>query len=506
MVQLTEKQQDQLLEQRAGLWIEAAKLSFREFLRFVKVDQPGIGMVPLQMWDHVNEVVDALEKYRLIEIAKARQIGITTILSAYALWHAMFTPRGRVLVFSKGESDAWKFLEKSRGTYQMLPPALQVPLGGINNREHMSFANSGSIEAFPSTEDAGRGINPTLVLMDEADRHEYFEAAYNSVKPGLEDQQGQLVIFSTVNPYKLGGLFQDLYQNAPGNGFHKLFFGWRVRPNRTDEWYKAEELTYQDKALFEKEFPETEQEAFAPARALAAFDLDVLAGMKQDVKEPIEQPTLGNGVKANIYQSFQPGKRYAAATDTSHGTGHDFAVTAILDTTTGYVVADIYSAVINPQQLGVASVELLNMYDSPIWAIEDNDWGAVTILTAQELHYRKLYHYAEGKAGWHTFDTGGLTHPEGSRYVIWGDLIEAINRRALTIPNGEGLAQFFTVIRNPEKRGRIEAQQGAHDDYPMSLAIAWQLRSKARPAAGDRGRGDQPETFVRRARRGWSRW
>jgi hypothetical protein len=29
------------------------------------------------------------------------------------------------------------------------------------------------------------------------------------------------------------------------------------------------------------------------------------------------------------------------------------------------------------------------------------------------------------------------------------------------------------VIRNAEKGGRIEAQQGRHDDYPMALAIAW---------------------------------
>ena len=487
-------------------WIELAKRRFRHFLPFVKVDQPGIGMVPLQMWPHVVEVVDALENYRLIDIAKARQIGITTILSAYALWHAMFTPRGLVLVFSKGEIDAWKFLQKSRGTYEMLPEPLQVPLGGINNREYMSFAHGGTIEAFPSTEGAGRGVNPTLVLMDEADRHEYLEAAFNSVKPGLDDQQGQLVLFSTVNPYKLGGLFQEIYQNAPANGFHKMFFGWKVRPNRTDEWYKQEEMTYQDKALFEKEFPATEEEAFAPARALAAFDLDVLAKMKQDVKDPLEVLTLGNGVRANIFQEFQPGKRYSAATDTSHGTGHDYAVTAILDTTTGYVVADIYSSVLNPSELAVASVELLNRYDSPIWAIEDNDWGAVTIQVAQTLHYRRLYYYAEGKCGWHTFDTGGLAHPENSRYVIWGDLIEAVNRRALTIPNGQGLAQFFTVIRNPEKRGRIEAQQGAHDDYPMALAIAWQIRSQARPAAGDRGREGQPDGILRRVRQGWSRW
>ena len=91
----------------------------------------------------------------------------------------------------------------------------------------------------------------------------------------------------------------------------------------------------------------------------------------------------------------------------------------------------------------------------------------------------------------------------GSRYILWGDLIEAIHSRSITVPNMEGLSQFFTVIRNPEKRGRIEAQQGAHDDYPMAVGIAWQMRQFARPSASERGRRRDP---TQRRRRSWSRW
>ena len=207
--------------------------------------------------------------------------------------------------------------------------------------------------------------------------------------------------------------------------------------------------------------------------------------MKQDIIEPIEVRTLGNGVQANIFQEFQPGNRYAAATDTSHGTGQDYAVTLIYNTDTGYVVADIYSNVVNATELAVASVELLNSYGSPTWGIEDNEWGIMAIAMAVELRYKRLYYQENKEPGWHTHDS--MYHGKGSRYQVWGDIIEAINHRFFHIPNKEGLAQFFTVIRNPDKKGRIEAQQGAHDDYPMTLAIAFQLKEYARPAAGDRG-------------------
>jgi|TARA_Y100000310_G_scaffold290835_1_gene318321 hypothetical protein len=471
-----------------------AQRSFRYFLPFVKVSVPGVGMVPIEMWDYVEEVVADLETDRLIERVKARQVGFTTILSAYSLWHAMYVPNALALDFSKGERDAHEFLAKSRATWQHLPPELQIPLDVPDNREQMTFVNKGRIMALPSTEDAGRGLNPTLVIMDEADYHEYMDAAYNSVKPGLDDNGGQLIITSTVNPYKLGSLFQTLYQNAPGNGFTKKFYGWRARPGRTQEWYNERQREYQDQALFQKEFPETEEEAFAPAQAIAAFDLDMLTRKKQDVREPLRTITLGNGVRANIYQEFVPGKRYAAGTDTASGVGLDYAVTVILDVVTGYVVADIYSNVLNAHQLGVASVELCNRYSEPIWAIEDNMDGILTIHTAQELKYKRLFYREPDKPGWHTHDTAGASR--GSRYVMWGDLVEAVSSGFITVPNGEGLAQFFTVIRNPQKRGKIEAQQGAHDDYPTAVAIAWQMKGLARVAGKDRGkRGSRDDGF-----------
>lgn len=470
--------------------LELGRRTFKDFIRFVRIPESGRGMIPLEEWPHILQAIEVLSVEQLIVWAKCRQIGITTILAAYSIWHAMFTPRALVHVFSRNQQQSYKFLEKARDIYMSLPADLRVGLTTPDNREQMTFLNGSSITAFPSTEDAGRGDTPTLIIFDEADYHEYIEAGYAAARPGISNNKGQMIITSTVSAYKMGSFFQRLYQDAPGNGFTRLFFGWRVHPGRSDTWYDEERRTYQDQALFQKEFPATEEEAFAPARAIAAFDLDILAQMKKRCMEPIEVLTLLNGVRANVYQEFQPGVRYTAATDTSHGTGRDYAVTTILDTINGCTVADIVSNVVNGPQLAVASVELLNMYDSPIWGIEDNDWGITTINEAVRLKYKRLYKQDNGEPGWHTWDAQG--HPMGSRFQIWGDLIEAINHRRLIIFNELALAQFNTVIRNPEKNGRIEAQQGAHDDYPMALCIAYQLRNLARPAAGARGKRHEP--------------
>lgn len=489
---------------------ELGRRTFRDFIRFVSIPESGKGMVPMQEWPHILQAIEVLSTDQLIVWAKCRQIGITTILAAYAVWHAMFTPRALVVIFSRNQQQSYAFLQKARDIYLSLPDELKIGLTVPDNREQMTFVNGSEIQAFPSTVDAARGLTPTLVVMDEADYHEYIEAGYAAVRPGISNNHGQMVITSTVSAYKMSSFFQRLYQDSPGNGFKRLFFGWRVHPDRSDTWYEEERRTYQDLALFQKEFPATEEEAFAPAKAIAAFDLEVLAQMKKRCMTPLDVLTMQNGVKANIYQEFQPGIRYAAATDTSHGTGQDYAVTVLMDTINGCVVADIMSSVINGPQLAIASVELLNMYDSPIWGIEDNDWGITTINEAQNLRYKRLYQHEKGRPGWHTWDTQG--HPKGSRFQIWGDLIEAINHRRITIFNEEGLAQFFTVIRNPDKNGRIEAQQGAHDDYPMAMVIAYQLKDQARPAAGARGKryepgevGEGDGTITTRLRQ-WAPW
>lgn len=486
-----------------------ARLTFRDFLPFVKIRESGTGVIPFEMWPHIPDMVDDLEFERLIDWAKSRQIAATTILSAYALWHAEFVPNGEVLDLSKGERDAREFLKNSKDMWEELPAPLQMPIKS-QNLDMIQFVHGGKIEALPSTKDAGRGRNPTLAIFDEADYHDELDSAYNSVKPGLDDRGGQLIFASTWNPYKIGSLFQKTFQN-PDNNFKKRFFAYDVRPGRTPEWYEARKAEYEDKALFEKEYPRTEAEMMAPANAIAYFDLDVIRLMQQDCKPPIETILVGNGVEARIWQKMMLGKRYTAATDTSGATGADYAVTIVKDVSTGMTVADIYSNVLDATELAIASVELLrDYYDSPIWAIEQNKDGVLTLRIALELKYKRVYYRDDDgeKAGWVTWDTAGHM-ADGSRTVVLGDLKRAIASRLLTIPSKEGLDHFMTMIRNPKKEGRIEAQEGGHDDYVIAEAIAWAIRTQAR-AAGTQGRRVNPNSDSsfshsrRRKRRGWA--
>jgi hypothetical protein len=220
----------------------------------------------------------------------------------------------------------------------------------------------------------------------------------------------------------------------------------------------------------EQEYPTIDNEALAPARSISAFNVDTLDDMASYVQNTVEAKGL-----INVYQKWRIGRRYMAGTDTSHGTGGDFSVTVVMDAQSGMVVADIISNHLGPEDLAWDSMQLLKMYKDPIWAIEDNEWGIVTIKAAQSERYPRIFHRETSRGnklvGWHTDGR--------SRYVLWGELIEAVEARHITIPNQDGLDQFYTVIRNPKKAGRIEAMEGAHDDYPMAIGMAWQMRKFA---------------------------
>ena len=451
----------------AGSYV-LARVDFREFLKYVKVYErpPGRGTIPFEFWPHLEEMIEALPKEPRILWMKARRNGASYLVASYIVFKAQKAGSYFPLA-SLGEDEAIELLSKVRFVWDHLPEELKWGPLTTDSRTELKWGVEGSqIHAMPSTGKASRGSAVTVGVIDEAEYHEYLNAFYYSVKPSLDDSGGQLIIITTIDPDKKTTLFRELWRGAPGNGFKRYFHGWRARLERDQAWYEARRREYPDQARFEKEFPGSVEEALSPPKTLMAFNPEVLERMKENIKPPLER--LGKG---RIWQKWYPGKRYIVFTDTSHGVGKDDAVTVILDTATGYVSADIQSSLLTPSELAVESVRLLKEYQSPVWAIEDNDWGRVTIEKAKALGYPRLYYRAEGKCGWHT--------NEGNRHNLWQDLVEAVNQGLIIVPSEEGMSQFHDIIKNPDKEGRIEAIEGGKDDYPMAVAGAWYLRHRA---------------------------
>jgi len=473
---------------------ERCRVSFSHFLSHCKIvevptrDNPG-GLIPFAIWPHLPELINALLNKLLIVVIKSRQIGLSWLIAAYVLWHALYHKGSSWMLFSRGEREAIELLDKSRRIYRHLPAWLTVKHGADSATE-MSFPfMESSIKAFAATEGAGISYTSSGVVCDEWDYHPYADQNYLNSKP-TRDAGGQFIGVTTVDILNPDTLAKSIFHDASieKNDFIPLFYSYDVRPGRDDKWYEETRRNIPERELatltpelyMAQNYPRSIEEALSVPQASCAFDKQILSQMMENIRNPVKvEGDLDFGV-VNIYKPFLIGNYYIAGTDTSHGVGKDYSVTAVMNVKTGEIVADILRNDLSPEELASHSVKLLKLYGNPKWFIECNDWGGITISTAESLEYKNLGYQDDKKTkpgfntnGWMT--SAGL---KGSRIDLFGGLIPAINNNQIIIYNKDGLKQFYDVIRNVKQGGRIEALAGRHDDYPIAVGICWAKRDE----------------------------
>ena len=221
--------------------------------------------------------------------------------------------------------------------------------------------------------------------------------------------------------------------------------------------------------FMEQEYPGEETEALAPPKAQSIFDRDMIIGMADSCIKPLRE--VG---PSSIYQEPRSSKRYVAGTDVASGVGMDYSVTVIVDVNSGYVVADLVSNTLQPEDFSTSSMQLLEVYSNPEWAIENN-FSDTVLTVARDMNYPRLYRRRVGRGknirreyGWRT--------DRASRQQLFDELRASFNAGHLTIPNKHGLDEFSTIIAAPGEKP--QAMGGAHDDYVMALGIALMLKNE----------------------------
>ncbi len=470
-------------------WTLCQKSVFH-FLKYVKIieapspSKPGGGIIPFRITPHVEQILLTFLDKRFISILKARQIYLSTTISAYVLWYAMFHQGANVLLYSKGQLEARELLDKSKRIYDQLPPFLQ-PKTGLESREEISFPVMKSfIRALPSTETAGIGYQASIIVWDEHAEHEYARQNYVHSKPTIDSSGGQCISCFTENPWDKDNLATELFEGGLDgrNGWTSLFFPFSVVDGRDEKWYQdvkrnipeseLEGLT-PDLYMF-KNYPRSIEEALSVPQTVSAFDKSVLRSMTEEAnKQPrihIDHEGLDYNY-INVYRDFHLGDQYIAASDISLGVGRDYQVTTIMNARTGVIVADILDNTINEEIFALLSLQLLEAYGNPKWYPEFNLYGRRVIDIAKSNNYRNLG-YRDAKR-----EKPGFITDEKTRADLFSSLIPAINNYQITVFNAKGVSQFNDMIRNADKNGRIEARSGGHDDYPISVGICWLMKN-----------------------------
>ena len=213
--------------------------------KYVLVQHPTKGAVPLKVRDYQKRMIEAYHNNRYVITLASRQCGKSTIAAAYLLWYVCFTPDAYVLVASRTKDDAVDILRRLKYAYEELP--MWIKPGVLEdgwNVQSCSFDNGTRIVATATTENTGRGRSVSILYLDELAfvKRSIQEEMWASASPVISTG-GKCFITSTPN--NDDDLFAELWHKAVvGNNddfdFKPVFVSWDEVPGRDEEFKKKE--------------------------------------------------------------------------------------------------------------------------------------------------------------------------------------------------------------------------------------------------------------------------
>lgn len=235
--------------------------------------------------------------------------------------------------------------------------------------------------------------------------------------------------------------------------------------------------------LFAQEYPESADEAFLNS-GISYFDSAALQRIQERGKDPVST-SLGGMVK--IWKLPEGGKEYVAGSDVASGADPnsdklDYSVTHILDRVTGEHVATLKGK-IKPHEFAKQSARLCERYNNAFWGVERNEYGHAVLNSALNvLRYKNLYkHQKYDKASKQKISQHGWPTNKETRPIMIDDLAKALEKDELLTKSISFVNECKSFVL---KKGRMEAESGAHDDEVFAMAIAWQMRKARRKVPG----------------------
>lgn len=176
-----------------------------------------------------------------------------------------------------------------------------------------------------------------------------------------------------------------------------------------------------------------------------------------------------------IWKKPEPYKEYVIGADVAEGLkGGDFSVATVVDISTMEVVAR-WRGHCDPDKFGEILGALGTYYNYALIGVEVNNHGLTTVQKLRDTFYTNLYKRDRGyDEEWETptVNLGWKTDMRTKRLMI-DDLIKLVRERVIKDKDIVFINEAFSYVR--DERGRMNAEEGSHDDVVMSTAIAYQL-------------------------------
>ena len=456
-------------------YIKCAKDPAYFMKKYCYIQHPTRGRILFHLYPFQEKVLHLFRDNQYLITLKSRQLGISTLASAYALWLMLFHKDKNVLALATTQATARNLVTKTMFMYDELPKWLKLP-AVEKNKLSLRLRNGSRIQAKSSNSDAARSEAVSLLLIDEAafidNIQETFAAAQQTLATG-----GQCMALSTPNG--IGNWFHQTWEKAESgeNSFIPIKLPWTVHPERNQSWRDQQDSDLGPRMAAQ------ECDCDFLSSGDTVFEPDDLVFYEQSYqKDPLER----RGVDGNlwIWQPVDYSRSYMVVADVARGDSTDYSTFHIFDIEEATQVAE-YKGKLSPKDFGNVLVGIASEYNEALLVVENANIGWATIEQILEREYRNLYYSSRSEM--ETVESymtkyerdrlvPGFTMSVRTRPLVIAKMMEYIRERGVTIQSKRLLAEMRVFIW---KNGKAQAQVGYNDDLVMAFATALYVRDTA---------------------------
>ena len=436
----------------------------RNYIKIVSLDE---GLVPFDMYDFQEKLIDRFHNNRFNICKMPRQTGKSTTCVSYLLHYAVFNDNVNIAILANKASTARDLLGRLQLAYENLPSWMQQ--GIISwNKGSLELENGSKISANSTSSSAVRGGSYNVIFLDEfafipnhiAD--DFFASVYPTITSG---QSTKVIIVST--PRGMNHFYRMWHDSEKGKSdYVPTDVHWSEVPGRDDAWREqtiANTSEQQFKIEFECEFLGSVNTLINPSK----------------LKTLVYEDPVKRNKGLDIYKSPEENRNYLITVDVARGIGGDYSAFIVYDITEFpySVVAKYRNNEIKPMLFPNIINDLGKAYNNAFVLIEINDIGdQVSNILHFDLEYDNLLMCSmRGRSG-QVVGAGfsGKKSQLGVRMTAAVKKLGCSNLKTL-LEDDKLLVCDYDIISElttfTQKHNSFEAEEGCNDDLAMCLVI-----------------------------------
>ena len=471
---------------KVGTEIQFSKDQIKEYLKckedpvyfamtYIKIISLDEGIVPFNMWDFQQELIESFHENRFNIAKLPRQTGKSTTCVSYLLHYILFNDNVNVGILANKLSTARDLLGRLQLAYEQLPLWLQQGIV-VYNKGSMELENGSKILAASTSASAVRGMSFNIIFLDEfafIPNHiaeQFFSSVYPTITSGTSTK---VIIISTPNGmnhfYKL---WVDAQKGRNGYAWNEVH--WSKVPGRDAKW-KETTIANTSERQFTQEFE---------CEFLGSVDTLITASKLRTLAYDDVLTTNGS---LDIYEQPISNHEYIICVDVSRGLAQDYSAFVVIDITHApwRLVAKYRDKDVRPMLFPNIIFNVATNYNKAYVLTEVNDIGeAVSASLFYDLEYENVLMCAmRGRAG--QIVGQGFSGNKVQMGVKMSKTVKAqgcsnlktlIEDDKLLVKDYNIVSELTTFIQVKQS---FEADEGYNDDLVMCLVIfAWLVQQE----------------------------